>query len=80
MNNELFNVKLKKISNSSANETSNLNLPQLCNEENYQELMEETYLEKYYEIIKDLTFPSVFETLTKETANSIIRSHKEVNL
>jgi len=50
----------------------------LCaNSEQYNELMEETYLEKYFETIKDFTFKSVFVPLAPPQAQAIILAHKQ---
>jgi hypothetical protein len=51
---------------------------QLCdNEDQYKQMMEETYLERYYEPIKEYTFASEFVTLSKEAAAALIKFHKE---
>jgi len=51
-------------------------LPQLCEDETkYQQLMEETYMEKYYDLIVEFTFPSVFRSLSREGAAAIVKAH-----
>ena len=46
--------------------------PLLCNnDEEYKKLMEETFLEEYYESIKPFTFASEFFPLTQEASEAI---------
>ena len=74
MNFNLQNVKLKKVERK---EETKVQLPTLCeNEEDYFRLMEETYLEEYYNTIEEYTFQSSFAELEIDEIQSIVDAHK----
>lgn len=75
---DLTQVKLKKTS--IAPKTENVILPQLCEtSEQYQALMEETYIEKYLKDIEQFTFKTVLRPLSVEAAKAIHAAHQNPN-
>jgi len=68
-------VTLKKVT---PKPTVSQTLPTLCNNsEEYHQLMEESYMENYFEMIKSFSFQSVFHSLEKEIAEALLDGHKK---
>lgn len=51
---------------------------QLCDtSEQYQQMMEETYLEKYFNAIQSFSFPAIFRPLSRNQAKAINSFHQQ---
>jgi hypothetical protein len=73
---DLSKVKLKKTETKDS--STQRAMIQLCQtSEDYQNLMEETYLEKYYRFIESFSFKSVFVPLSRPQALAIVLAHRK---
>ncbi|KAH3758857.1 cell division cycle protein 123-like [Pelomyxa schiedti] len=69
---DFSSVKLKKTATKEPPRPVQL----ICDGTNYQTLMEETYMEKYYDQIASFTFRSTFVPLPREAAAALVEEHK----
>ena len=71
----LQGVKLKKVKKK---QQTSVTLPTLCNNsEEYNDLMEETFMEEYFDVINTFSFGTRFLELSTDTAAALVIAHEE---